>query len=102
MATFTFNLSGSKEFPSVDIPAGTATTFSIVNPSNNDSYFTLETVRNFKGYYDENSPKNTSGSFTLDSNTSQQIQSDYIASFIVKPGTSEIYLTLRFIFQVLV
>lgn len=48
-----------------------------------ESYFTLETVRNTKGYYDSSSLKNTSGSFTLGAGISGLIQNDQIASVIV-------------------
>jgi len=93
MATYTFNITGSRQTQSADIPAGTATTFSIVNDLDTDSYFTLETVRNADGFYDENSKKNTSGSFTLGSGLLTLLQSDYITSVIVQPGGGNLNFT---------
>lgn len=51
-----------------------------------DSYFTLETVRNSNGYYDNTSKKNTSGSFQLGTGIYGLIQNDQIASVIVGPN----------------
>lgn len=93
MATYTFNVTGSRATQSADIPAGTATTFSIVNDLSTDSYFTLETVRNADGFYDVNSKKNTSGSFTLGSGLLTLVQSDYITSVVVKPGGGNLNFT---------
>ena len=77
-----------------DIPAGESTTFIIYNPTNVSSYFTLETIRNSNGFYDPNSPKNTSGSFTLGPNLSTLVQSDYISSVVI--DSSE-YANLTFV-----
>jgi hypothetical protein len=77
-----------------DIPAGESTTFIIYNPTSVSSYFTLETIRNSSGFYDPNSPRNTSGSFTLGPNLSNLIKSDYIASVVIDSST---YANLTFI-----
>ena len=93
MATFTFNITGSRELQPSDITAGTATTWSLSNDLNVDSYFTLETVRNADGFYGTSEKKNTSGSFTLGSGLQTLIQSDYIASVVVNPGGGELRFT---------
>jgi hypothetical protein len=90
MATYNFNITGSRVTQSADIAAGESTVFSIANDLTVASYFTLETVQNQYGQYDTNSKKNTSGSFTLGSGLSTLIQSDYIASVIVEPGGGDL------------
>lgn len=69
-----------------NLSASQATTFAVTNSIGSYSYFTLETARNANGFYDSTSPKNVSGSFTLDIGISNLIQSDYIASVVVAPG----------------
>lgn len=90
MATYNFNITGSRITQSADIAAGESTTFSITNDLDMDSYFTLETLRNPDGFYDDNSKKNTSGSFTLGSGLLSLVQSDYIASVVVQPGGGDL------------
>lgn len=70
------------------ISAGTTVEFVIDNPLSTTSYFTLETVPNNAGLYDSNAPTNTSGSFTLDTGQFGLIQSNYIASVVVPPGST--------------
>jgi len=89
MATYNFNVTGSRVTQSADIAAGESTVFSIANDLTVASYFTLETIQT-NGQYDSNSKKNTSGSFTLGSGLSTLIQSDYIASVIVAPGGGDL------------
>ena len=93
MATFAFNITGSRVTQSADITAGTATTWSLSNDLDYDSYFTLETVRNADGFYSTSEKKNTSGSFTLGDGLQTLIQSDYIASVVVNPGGGELRFT---------
>ena len=59
------------------------------NPSGS-SYFTLETVRNYSGFYDSSSGKYASGSFDgfVNSNPDYIVQSNYIWSQVIPPGTS--------------
>ncbi len=59
------------------------------NPSGS-SYFTFETVRNYNGFYDSSSGKYASGSFDsfVNSNPDHVVQSDYIWSQVIPPGTS--------------
>jgi hypothetical protein len=86
MANYNVSVTQSIEAQPVNIAAGESTTYVISNPLPATSYFTLETARNADGFYDSNSPKNTSGSFTLGTGITSLIQSDYIASVIVQPG----------------
>ena len=59
------------------------------NPSTT-AYFTFETVRNNNGIYDSGSRKYASGSFNdfTGSNPDHVVQSDYIWSQVIPPGTS--------------
>lgn len=68
--------------------------FEFVNPSAS-SYFTYETVRNEQGFYDSASLKAASGSLNAISNvpTGAIIQSDYIWSTVVPPGSSSLAFT---------
>lgn len=68
--------------------------FEFVNPSAS-SYFTYETVRNGQGFYDSASLKAASGSLNAISNVPSGaiIQSDYIWSTVVPPGSSSLAFT---------
>ncbi len=90
MATYSFNITGSRVTQSADITAGTSTTFSLSNDLSGSSYFTLETVKNEDEAYDSTSNKNTSGSFTLGSGLKTLVQSDYITSVVVLPGGGDL------------
>ncbi len=60
------------------------------NPSGS-AYFVFETAgRNNQGFYDSNSVKYASGSFTnfTGSNPDHIVQSDYIWAQVIPPGTS--------------
>ena len=86
MANYNVSVTQSIEVQPANISASQATTYIIDNPLSASSYFVLETARNADGFYDSNSPKNTSGSFTLGTGVTNLIQSDYIAGVIVQPG----------------
>ena len=65
-------------------------TFTFHNPSGS-SYFTMETTRSFdSGTYLAGTPKYASGSFKdfNNSNPDHIVQSDYIWSQVIPPGTS--------------
>ena len=65
-------------------------TFTFHNPSGS-SYFTMETTRSFDtGTYLAGTPKYASGSFSqfTGSSSSSIVQSDFIFSQVVPPGTS--------------
>jgi surface protein len=85
MATFSGSVTQNSAVFPIDLAGSTNTVFAISNPTNNVSYFTLETTRNSDGYYN-NQPKNTQGTFTLGTGLSELLQSDYISSVIVQPG----------------
>jgi hypothetical protein len=88
MATVNISTTSSNTLVTTTVSSGTTLDFIINNPSPATSYFTLETIPNSSSLYDASSPKNTSGSFTLDSGQYSLIQSDYIASVIVDPGNT--------------
>ena len=62
------------------------TPFSITSSNSQVAYFTMETVRNSNGFYDENSPTNALGTFSNLVNVSNLVTSSYIASFCVGVG----------------
>ena len=60
-------------------------TFTIVNPYPYQvAYFTMETVRNSDGFYDDGTPTNGLGTFSNFNNISALITSSYIASVMVE------------------
>ena len=65
--------------------------FEFINPSAS-SYFTMETVRNYLGFYDSSSLKAASGSLNIVSNIPETgiVQSDYIWGTVVPPGSSSL------------
>ena len=93
MANYNVSVTQSIEIQPANISASQETTYTISNPLNNSSYFTLETVRNNDGFYDSTSPKNISGSFSLGTGLAGLIQSDYVASVIVAPGGGTLTFT---------
>ena len=63
-------------------------TFTFHNPSGS-SYFTMETTRSFDtGTYLAGTPKYASGSFSQFTGSDSIVQSDFIFSQVVPPGTS--------------
>ena len=63
-------------------------TFTFHNPSGS-SYFTMETTRSFdSGTYLAGTPKYASGSFSQITGSDNIVQSDFIFSQVVPPGTS--------------
>ena len=73
---------------SINLTAGTPYTFTIANNSGS-SYFTLETPRD----YTTSTPKNTSGSFTSQTNIATSVISDYIAGFSLPVGACSFVFT---------
>jgi hypothetical protein len=61
-------------------------TFTFNNPSSS-AYFTLETVKEENGYYNEDSPTNCDGIFN-DGGEMGYVASSYIASFNVREGVT--------------
>ena len=69
--------------------------FTFYNPSGS-AYFTFEEAnRNTRGFYDSSSAKYASGSFSsfTSSNSDYIVQSDYIWSQVIPPGTSSFTFT---------
>jgi hypothetical protein len=63
-------------------------TFTITNPYPSQvAYFTIETVRNSNGFYDNSSSTNGLGTFSNFNNISALITSSYIASVMVEGAT---------------
>ena len=93
MATVNVSVTQSVEIQPSDLVSGTPITYSIDNPLDYSSYFTLETVRNVDGYYDSTSPKNLEGTFTVGSGISTIVQDDYKAGVIVSSGGGELLFT---------
>jgi len=88
MATVNVSVTQSNATVTSTVSAGTTLDFVIDNPLSFTSYFTLETVPNNVGLYDSNSPTNASGSYTLDTGQFGLIQSKYISSVVVPPGST--------------
>jgi len=68
-----------------------AQTFTFTNPSAS-SYFTMETNRNYYGFYDSGSVKNFEGTYVV-SSSMNLVTSSYIASIVVQPGVSSFTFT---------
>jgi len=76
-----------------DLSAGTPVTYSISNPLSASSYFVLETTRNADGFYDNNSPKNLQGTFTLGTGITDVVSDDYKAGAVVASGGGNLVFT---------
>jgi len=85
--TVNINVHQTASLLTTPVASGDTLTCQLTNNGYQESYFTLETIRNSSGFYDSASPKNTSGSFTLGTGIYGLIQNDQIASVIVSPGT---------------
>lgn len=93
MATINVSVTQSSELQPSNLTAGTPITYSIDNPLIGSSYFIFETVRNGEGYYDNSSPKNLEGSFTLGSGVSGLVNNEYLAGVVVAPGGGDLVFT---------
>jgi hypothetical protein len=93
MATYTYQqLSGTGSIGE-NFSSGVTKTFTFTNPSSS-TYFVLETVRTSSGFYDENSPQNFSGSYTISGSleSGSLVSSPYITGFVV-PGACTSFFT---------
>ena len=63
-------------------------TFTITNPYDGTSYFTIEAVRNSDGFFDSTSNKVAEGAYTIGNNIKTLVTSSYVASVTVPPGTN--------------
>jgi hypothetical protein len=77
---------------SINLTTGTPYTFNITNNSGS-SYFVMETNVNQNGFFDSDSPKNTSGSYTSLTNISTNVIGDYIAGFTLPQGINSFIFT---------
>mgnify|MGYP000852310517 CR=1 FL=1 len=71
------------------LTAGVSYVFNITNTTSTGSaYFTVETVRDSKGFYNSTRPTNASGSYSSFSDIDQNtlITSSYISSVVVPEG----------------
>jgi hypothetical protein len=69
-------------------------TFSVIQPVEGTSYFTLETKANVNGGYDQNSQKSISASFSYNSsNITNIVYDNYKMSAVVRKGIYELYYT---------
>lgn len=93
MATVNVSVTQSIEIQPSNLVAGTPITYSIDNPLDYSSYFTLETVRNADGYYDSTSPKNLEGTFTKDAGISTLVKDNYKTGMVILSGGGELVFT---------
>ena len=93
MATVNVSVTQSIEIQPSDLVSGTPITYSIDNPLDYSSYFTLETVRNADGYYDSTSPKNLEGTFTKDAGISTLVKDNYKTGMVILSGGGELVFT---------
>jgi hypothetical protein len=81
---------------SIDLTAGTSYAFTINNNSGS-SYFAMETTRNQNGFYDNQSPKNTLGTYASVINISTvNTSSNYISGFALPVGVNRFAFTPAF------
>jgi hypothetical protein len=94
MPSFTYNVTSPATYLPFDVNASQVVTFSIVQPTEGASYFTLETKANVNGGYGPSTQKSTSASFAYNtSNILNVVYDDYKMSAVVKKGTYELYYT---------
>ena len=86
MANFDVSVTQGNEPQTSNIGAGVSTTYTISNPLPGSSYFILETVKNSKGAYDSNSPKNLQGTLSGNSGITTIVSDDFKAGVVVSPG----------------
>lgn len=68
-----------------NLSASEGLTLNIDNPNQGSSYVVLETRRNSDGFYDENTPKDAQGTYTL-TGVTNVVSDDYKAGFVIPPG----------------
>ena len=66
-------------------------TFTFTNQNEGSTYFTIETVRNSNGVYDDSSPTNALGVYSTFVSMSKDhlVTSPYIASVVLPSGSSQ-------------
>jgi hypothetical protein len=94
MPSYTYDVTTPARYLPFDVNASQTVTFSIIQPVEGASYFTLETKANVDGGYDPSSQKSTSASFTYNSSDILNIVYDnYKMSAVVRKGVYELYYT---------
>jgi hypothetical protein len=94
MPSFIYNVTTPAGYLPFNVNALQVVTFSIIQPVEGTSYFTLETKANTDGGYDSSSQKSTSASFTYNSSDITNVVYDnYKMSAVVRKGTYELYYT---------
>tara|TARA_B100001094_G_C17939683_1_gene674871 strand:- start:221 stop:583 length:363 start_codon:yes stop_codon:yes gene_type:complete len=89
MASYTASQLNGAGTPIEALTAGVSYVFTIGNTTSTGSaYFTVETVRDSKGFYDSTRPTNALGSYSSFSGIDQNtlITSSYISSVVVPKG----------------
>lgn len=66
-------------------------TFTFTNPSAS-SYFVMETIPNYNGFFDSGSATNFRGTYSTSSSMGL-VTSSYVASIVVQPGNSSFEFT---------
>jgi hypothetical protein len=90
MININVSVTQSIEIQSINLPANDIIIYNIDNPLNYTSYFILKTVPNSNGFYDNTSPENLEGSFSLGEGIIEIINDEYKAGIIVSPGGGEL------------
>lgn len=93
MATVNVSVTQSIEVQPTNLTAATPITYSIDNPLEGSSYFTLETVRDNDGFYSSTSPKNLEGTITYGVGISGMVKDNYKAGIVVSSGGGDIVFT---------
>ena len=94
MPSFVYNVTTPAGYLPFNVNALQTVTFSIVQPVEGTSYFTLETKANVDGGYDPSSQKSTSASFSYNpSEITNIVYDNYKMSAVVRKGIYELYYT---------
>jgi len=94
MPSFIYDVTTPAGYLPFNVNALQVVTFSIIQPVEGTSYFTLETKANVNGGYGPSSQKSTSASFTYNSsNITNIVYDNYKMSAVVRKGMYELYYT---------
>lgn len=94
MPSFIYDVTTPAGYLPFDVNALQTVTFSIVQPVEGTSYFTLETKANIDGGYGPSSQKSTSASFAYSpSEITNVVYDNYKMSAVVRKGVYELYYT---------
>ena len=94
MPSLTYDVTTPAGYLPFNVNALQTVTFSIVQPVEGTSYFTLETKANVDGGYDPSSQKSTSASFAYNpSEITNIVYDNYKMSAVVRKGIYELYYT---------